>query len=109
MSRVNYHGLKIQGIRKASGSTGNWAPRSCGYDEIFYDLSTGDVWTIPQVSLGCNSWTEYHDKNIIKICNTLPCRRYQTPSMRPSALMQCTTRAAKQSDAPGLPELRRSL
>lgn len=70
MSRVNYHGLKIQGIRKASGSTGNWAPRSCGYDEIFYDLSTGDVWTIPQVSLGCNSWTEYHDKNIIKICNT---------------------------------------
>lgn len=70
MSKVNYHGLKIQGIRKASGSTGNWAPRSCGYDEIFYDLSTGDVWTIPQVSLGCNSWTEYHDKNIIKICNT---------------------------------------
>lgn len=70
MSRVNYHGLKIQGIRKASGSTGNWAPRSCGYDEIFYDLSTGDVWTVAQVSLGCNSWTEYHDGNVIKICNT---------------------------------------
>lgn len=70
MSKVNYHGLKIQGIRKASGSTGNWAPRSCGYDEIFYDLSTGEVWTVAQVSLGCNSWTEYHDKNIIKICNT---------------------------------------
>ena len=38
MSKVNYHGLKIQGIRK--------------------------------VSLGCNSWTEYHDGNVIKICNT---------------------------------------
>ena len=58
MSKVNYHGLTIKGLRKASGSTVNWAPRSGGYDEIFYDLSTGDVWTVAQVSLGCNSWTE---------------------------------------------------
>ena len=51
MSKVNYHGLTIKGLRKASGSTVNWAPRSGGYDEIFYDLSTGDVWTVAQVSL----------------------------------------------------------
>ncbi|MCI6255956.1 MAG: hypothetical protein MR648_05100 [Clostridiales bacterium] len=70
MATVNYHGLNIKGLRKASGSTVNWSPRSGGYDEIFYDLSTGEVWTITQVSLGCNSWTEYHDRNVIKICNT---------------------------------------
>lgn len=70
MSKVNYHGLTIKGLRKASGSAVNWAPRSGGYDEIFYDLSTGDVWTVAQVSLGCNSWTEYRDGNVIKICNT---------------------------------------
>lgn len=28
------------------------------------------VWTVFQCSLGHNSWTEYHDENIVKICNT---------------------------------------
>lgn len=67
---INTYGLKITGLKKASGNTVNWAPRSGGYTELFYDRSTGEVWTIDQVSLGENSWTVYHDPAVIKVCNT---------------------------------------
>lgn len=67
---INTHGLKINGIRKASGNTINWSPRSGGYTEIFYDRNSGDCWTVDQVSLGQNSWTVYKDRAIIKVCNT---------------------------------------
>ena len=70
MAAINTHGLKINGIRKASGNTINWSPRSGGYTEIFYDKSSGDVWTVDQVSLGQNSWTAYKSRSIIKVCNT---------------------------------------
>lgn len=70
MKKINLHGMKITGLRKASGSTGGWNPRSGGYEEIFYDRSTGEVWTISHANLGHNSWTEYHDPNIIRVATT---------------------------------------
>lgn len=70
MSKIDKHGLKIVGLRKASGNTENYSIRSGNYDEIFYDRSTGEVWTIFQSCYGHNTWTVYHDRDIIKICET---------------------------------------
>lgn len=69
MKAINTHGLKIKGLRKASGSTQNYGYYSGHYDEVFYNRKTGEVWTVYQYSLGQNSWTKYHDPNVIKICN----------------------------------------
>lgn len=70
MKAVNTYGLNIIGLRKACGETGNYSAGSGCYDEIFYDRQTGEVWTKYQCSLGQNSWTQYHDPSVIKICNT---------------------------------------
>lgn len=67
---INTHGLTIKGLRKASGETQRYNDAS-SYDEIFYDRSTGEVWTRYQYSLGQNSWTEYHDADVIKVCNAV--------------------------------------
>ena len=42
--KVNTYGLKIKGLKKASGKTYN-APDGL-YFEIFYDKETEEVWTI---------------------------------------------------------------
>lgn len=68
--KINTHGLKINGLRRVSGETGGWPAHSGGYDEIFYNRETGDLWTVPQVSLGRNSWTVYHDPNVVKVGET---------------------------------------
>ena len=67
---LNKYNLPMSGLRKACSATVNWSPRSGGYTEIFYDRSTGEIWTVDQVSLGHNSWTQYDDPNVIKICET---------------------------------------
>ena len=67
--KINKHGLKIIGLKKASGNTANWAEGSGGYTEVFYNRSTGEVWTVDQVSIGFNSWTEYHSSDILKVGN----------------------------------------
>lgn len=67
---LNKHGLLIEGIKQASSNTINWAKSSNGYTEIFYDKVTGDVWTVDQVSSEHNTWEEYHDNDVIKICET---------------------------------------
>lgn len=67
--KLNTYGMKIKGLKKASGETRNYGDYSDRYDEVFYNMESGEVWTVYQVSLGGNSWTEYHDANIIKICN----------------------------------------
>lgn len=69
MSKINTHGLKMTGLKAASGSTQNYGAFSPSYDEIFYNRSTGEVWTVYQHSLGHNSWTVYHDASILKICD----------------------------------------
>ena len=70
MARVNTYGLTIKGLKKASGYTEDYGYYSGRYVEIFYDRSTGEVWGNFQISLGQNSWTEYHDPAVVKICNT---------------------------------------
>ncbi|MGN0968113.1 MAG: hypothetical protein ACI4O3_02495 [Oscillospiraceae bacterium] len=67
---INKYGIKMTGLKKASGNTVNWSLHSGGYTEIFYDRSTGEIWTKDQISIGQNSWTVYHDPDVIKICNT---------------------------------------
>lgn len=68
--KIDKHGLNIKGIKKASGATQDYGYYSGSYDELFYDRSSGEVWTVYQYSLGQNSWTEYHDPSIIKLGNT---------------------------------------
>ena len=67
---INKYGMKMNGLRAASGNTINWTPRSGGYTQISYDRATGEVLTYDHVSLVYNSWTEYHDTAIIHVCNT---------------------------------------
>lgn len=68
--KLNLHGMAMKGLRKASGETKNLGGYYSGqYVELFYDRSTGEVWTVFQYSLGQNTWTEYHDKNAVKIGN----------------------------------------
>lgn len=68
--KLNTYGMKIKGLKKASGQTMDYGDSSGKYDEVFFDRSTGETWTVFQCSLGGNSWTEYRDSNVIKICNT---------------------------------------
>lgn len=68
--KLNTYGLKMTGIRAASGQTENFGPYSPHYVEIFYDKASGEVWTKYQYSLGENSWTVYDDPDVIKVCNT---------------------------------------
>lgn len=70
MTKVNTHGLFLKGIRVASGNTCVYGFNDGRYNELFYDLSTGEVWTVFHSSLGQNSWTDYHDNDTLKICNT---------------------------------------
>ena len=70
MAKVNTYGLSIKGLKKASGCTEDYGSYSGRYVEIFFDRSTGEVWGNFQCSLGQNTWTEYHDPAVLKICNT---------------------------------------
>lgn len=60
----------MKGIRKVCGATkglmGYYSPE---YLELFYDRSSGEVWTVYQYSLGHSTWTQYDDEDIIKISN----------------------------------------
>ena len=67
---INTYGIKMKGLKKASGCTENYGPYSGSYVELFYDKNSGDIWGTFQHSLGQNSWTVYPDPDIIKICNT---------------------------------------
>ena len=69
MAAIDKHGLKMVGLKKASGATEDYGYYSGKYNEIFYNRSTGEVWTVFQSSLGQNTWTEYHDPDILKVVN----------------------------------------
>ena len=61
----------MKGLKKLAGETKNLKGYYSGeYIEIFYDEKTKEVWGKYHYSLGQNEWTEYHDKNIIKITTT---------------------------------------
>lgn len=70
MTKIDTHGLTIKGLKKASGETKDYGCYSNEYQEIFYNRTTGEVWTVYQYSIGQNTRTNYDDANIIKICNT---------------------------------------
>lgn len=69
MARVNTYGLLMKGLKKASGETKDWGYYSPHYSEIFYDMETGEVWTVEQYDLGHNSLSVYSSPDIIKIGN----------------------------------------
>ena len=70
MAKTNTHGHKITGLRKIAGDSKQLKGIYDGaYFELFYDKKNGKAWTVYQYSLGQNSWTVYHDPNIVKICN----------------------------------------
>lgn len=67
---LNTYSMKMTGLKAASGDTKGLSGYYSGeYVELFYDRSTGEVWTVYQCSLGQNWWTEYHDSEVIKIGN----------------------------------------
>jgi len=66
---INKYGYKMAGLKKAAGETKQLSGRAGEYLELFYDKRTGEVWTKYQYSIGSNSWTVYHDPNIVKVCN----------------------------------------
>lgn len=67
--KLDTHGLRMKGLKKASGETSNYGHYSPQYMEIFYHKQTGEVWTKFQYSIGHNTWTQYDDTDIIKVCN----------------------------------------
>ena len=61
----------MKGLKKTAGETKGLKGYYSGeYLEIFYDKEKKEVWGKYHYSLGQNSWTEYQDENIIKICTT---------------------------------------
>lgn len=73
MKKINTHGLKMVGLKKASGDTRDYDrdfyTRS-NYIQISYDRDNGEILTNLHSSLGYNSWSEYHDPAVITICYT---------------------------------------
>lgn len=61
--------LKMTGLKKASGETKDLTGAHGEYLQISYDTGTGQILTDYHVSLGQNSWSQYHDRNIITVCN----------------------------------------
>lgn len=70
MKKINKHGLKMRGLKAASGETRDYGYYSGHYVQISYDTDTGDVLTDYHYSLGQNSWTRYHDPAIITVATT---------------------------------------
>lgn len=70
MKTINKHGLKMRGLKAASGETRNYGYYSGHYVQISYDTDTGDVLADYHYSLGQNSWTRYHDPAIISVATT---------------------------------------
>jgi hypothetical protein len=70
MKKVNTYGMTMKGLRKAASETKGLKGYYSGhYVQISYDKSDGEVLTNYHYNLGQNSWTEYHDQDIITIGN----------------------------------------
>ena len=72
---LNKHGYKMVGLKKAVSEMPGENYNGL-YLEVHYDKSDGKILTNFHCSLGQNSWSEYHDKNIITIGN------YQSATMQ---------------------------
>ncbi|MCD7996424.1 MAG: hypothetical protein LUH21_04235 [Clostridiales bacterium] len=61
---------KIKGLKKIVSETKALRGYYSGlYIQLNYNLETGEAWTDYHCSFGQNSWSQYHDSNIITICN----------------------------------------
>ena len=73
MAKINTHGLKMVGLRKASGDTRDYDrdfyARSC-YIQISYDRDNGEIITDLHSDWGRTWETHYHDPAVITICTT---------------------------------------
>lgn len=65
---LNKHNYKIVGLKKAVSEMPGENNKGL-YLQIDYNYITGKVLTNFHCSLGQNSWTEYHDNDIIRIGN----------------------------------------
>ena len=90
MATINTHGLKMHGLRKACSESKNLTGYYGGqYVQISYDTADGDVLSDYHVSLGQNSWTQYHDPSVIRVCNVSePATMQQIADMIYSAVQQ---------------------
>lgn len=66
---TNTFGLKMVGLREAADSTEEYGWNGLKYNELFYNMRTGDVWTVRQVSVNHVAQTEYKNPSIVKIGN----------------------------------------
>lgn len=66
---VNTFGLKMDGLRTAAMSTDDYGWRGLHYNELFYNMRTGKVWTVHQVCVNHIACTEYNNPSIVKIGN----------------------------------------
>lgn len=64
---LNTYGIKMVNLKKTSGATIN---SRNGYSQISYDKATGELIEAWHVGSPMNSWTEYHDRDVIHVCNT---------------------------------------
>lgn len=62
---INKHGMKMKGIKKAARET-KWLQDGC-YVQLSYDRATGLILTDWHCSIGSNTWTVYHDSNVITV------------------------------------------
>ena len=67
MKKVNTHGLKMVGLRKACHQTVDWDARSGGHTQISYNRDTGEIYTDDHIG---QNWTEYHDPAVVVVAET---------------------------------------
>lgn len=67
MKSINTHGLTIQGLRAVCGQTADWPCGSGGHTDVYYNRDTGEIWASDHVG---NTWTQYDDPEIIRVCST---------------------------------------
>lgn len=65
--KINKHGIKMTNLKKISGETIN---NPNGYSQISYDRSTGELLETWHYGNNQSNWTEYHDPDIIHVCDT---------------------------------------
>lgn len=65
---INLHNRKIDldSLVKSSKETVDLPPLS-GYYGLFYDRSTGEVWTVYHSNNPLSSWTEYRDDDVLSL------------------------------------------
>lgn len=68
MAKINTHGLKMVGLKKASGDTRDYYDSR--YIQISYDRNDGEILTNLHSDWGRTWGTHYHDPAVITICTT---------------------------------------